>query len=321
MYSLANLFFFTGENEYAVSSEIHRWKEGFRDKHGLENLLVFDGASVTLSAVLDAVETLPFIAEKRLVVIEGVPKFSREEMETLAESIHPQTVAVIVEPEPDKRLSAVKTLEKLAEVKRFPLLKHPELIAWMIAQATDGGAVMSAASASALLGIVGDDQRTLETEIRKLALYAFGRDITLQDIEAVSIPSGTQVIWKLTDLIGSGKSVDALKFLRNRLERGEDPYGMWSILLNMVKNLVLVHVAFSEGVKSERGIADAFSLHPMSVRGVMSLARSLPPAKVVRLLNWAADADQKLKSGGFHYSVDRPEELIALAERVILSCA
>jgi DNA polymerase III delta subunit len=129
------------------------------------------------------------------------------------------------------------------------------------------------------------------------------------------------VIWKLTDLIGSGRSIDALRFLRSRLERGEDPYGMWIILLNMVKNLVLVQSAFAEGITTERSIGEAFGVHPFSIRGILPLARILSREKVQELLCWVVNADIRLKSGGYHYSADRPQELVALTERLILSCA
>jgi DNA polymerase-3 subunit delta len=318
---LSNFFFFTGENEYAVSREIMRWKEAFVAKHGMENLLLFDGGSLKLSDLLDAVETLPFIAEKRLVIVDGVPKFDRHEMEMLPGRIHPQTVAVIMDPSPDKRLSAVKALEKVAEVKRFPLLRRPELMMWLRTEIAQEGGSISQGAILALLDTVGEDQRVLSNELRKLILFVAGREITESDVETLSVPSGTQVIWKLTDLIGSGRATEALLFLKNRLERGEDPYGMWVILLNMVKNLVLVQAAIKEGITTERSIGEAFGVHPFSIRGILPLARILSHEKVCDLLQWVTDADIRLKSGGYHYSADRPQELVALTERVILACA
>lgn len=318
---MENLFFFTGGNEYAITREIQRWKQRFALKHGEENFLTLRGREASLSRLLDAVETMPFIAEKRLVVIEGVPKLDREGLEQFSSSIHPQTVVVIVDPKPDKRLGVVKELERQAEMRHFPPLPPLGLLQWITEQAKKEGAAISDATARALIAMVGEDQWTLESEISKLALYAKNGEITVAYIEIVCVPSGTQVLWHLTDLIGNKKSHEALRFLERRLERGEDPYGIWTILLNMVKNLMIVAAAMEAGHQSERSIADATGLHFLAVRGVMPLARGMPLKRVRELVDFAADADLQLKSGGYHYSAEHPEEVIALAERMILSCS
>jgi DNA polymerase-3 subunit delta len=315
-----NLFFFTGENEYALSKEVTRWRRAFVSKCGEENLLILKGREANLSTLLDAVGTMPFIAEKRLVLIEGVPKLDREDFDNFCERIHPQTVVAVIDPKPDKRLGIVKELEKKAETKRFKLLKPAELIEWMKAEARFLDTVLSETVAKALISIVGEDQWTLNSEIKKVALRAKG-EITLSDIEILAVPSGSQVVWRLTDLIGNRKPLEALAFLNHRLERGEDVYGVWTILLNMIKNLALVAAAIESGIQGERAITDATGIHPFSVRGILVLARSMPIDRIRELVNWAAEADVQLKSGGYHYSAEHPEEVIALAERMILACS
>jgi len=317
---MENLFFFTGENTYALTRELLRWKQSFREKYGDENLLSIQGKTATLSELLDAVETMPFIAEKRLVILEGIPKIEREQFERFQSSIHPQTIVAIVDSKPDKRLGVVKDVERTAQTKRFPILKPAELIEWMKAQAKAEESSIDFPAAKALLDIVGEDQWTLEAELKKLALFAQG-EIKETHVEALAVPSGSQVLWRLTDLIGNRQTNEALAFLRHRLDRGEDPYGIWTILLNMVKNLALVAAAQEAGHRDERSIATEVGLHFLAVRGVLSLARALPRERIRTLVDWVADADIQLKSGGYHYSAEHPEEVIALAERMVLSCA
>ncbi len=317
--SVQNLFFFKGENQYALSKEVLRWKQNFIAKHGIENFLLLSGKGTSLSDLLDAVETMPFIAEKRLVVLEGVPKIQKEEFQRFKEGIHPQTVVVIADAKPDKRLTVVKEIEKASEVKEFPLLSSLDLLHWLKDEAMKEGATLADAAAKVLVDIVGDDQWMLESELKKLVLFS-GGSISVQDIELLAVPSGTQVLWRLTDLLGGKQPIEALKFFRRRIERGEDPYGMWSVLLNLMKNLALVVAALDAGIKTERTIADETHLHFFAVRGVLPLARSLPIARLKELIDWAAEADIQLKTGGHHYSAEHPEEVVALAERLMLAC-
>lgn len=315
---LDNLYFFTGENSYALTKELRRWRQAFASKHGQENLHVLQGKSAMYSEILDAVAVLPFIAEKRLVIVEGIPKIEKDDFADLLRGIHPQTVVAFVESKPDKRLSVVKELEKQAQVKSFPSLSDAELRSWVLAELASLGASIRPTALSTLLSCVGSDQWTLQTELQKLSIAVGGSTIEPSHVELHCIPSGSQVVWRLTDLIGSGRANEALIFLRHRLERGEDPYGLWVILLSMIKNLTLVFAALQEGAREERGIATATGLHFMSVRGVLPLAKSMTMQRIRQLVDGASQADIALKSGGYHYSSEKPHELIALTERLIL---
>ncbi len=314
-----NLHFFVGENIYALEMELKRWKTHFSEKHGPENLLTIKGKESSVSDILDAVATMPFIAEKRLVIIEGVPKIEKEDFPSILKNIHPQTVVVIVDAKPDKRLGIVKEIEKAAELKRFDSLSPAELSQWIRSLVQKLGVSIAPDAQKLLLSIVGDDQWTLLSELQKIAAYADG-EIRREHVEMLAVSSGSQVIWRLTDLVGSKKSGEALEFLRYRLERGEDAYGMWSILLNMIMNLGLVSAAVQTGLRDERSLTSATGLHPFAIRGLLPLARSLDEPKLKQLIDWAAAADIQLKTGGYHYSAEHPHEVIALTERMILMC-
>ncbi len=314
-----NFYFFTGENDYALTRELSRWKQEFSLKHGSENLLILKAKDCTVSDLLDAVSTMPFIAAMRLVILEGVPRIDKEDFQSMRESIHPQTLLVIAEAKPDKRLGIVKEVEKSAELKRFPLLSAPALHAWILSHVRECGSTITPEGETSLLSIVGIDQWTLHSELQKLAAFS-GGNISEDHVEAVAVPSGSQIIWRFTDLIGAKKAEEALLFLRHRIERGEDPYGLWSILLNMVKNLAIVYAAVQEGTDDERGVSRVTGIAPFVVHPLLPLARSMDAERIKSLVDWAAEADIRLKTGGYHYSADRPGEVIALTERAILMC-
>ncbi len=314
------LHLFTGENDYALTREVIRWKQGFSRKHGAENLLVLRGKDATLSGLLDAVAIMPFIAEKRLVLIEGLPRIDKEDFKTFVDGIHPDVITAIVEPSLDKRLGVTKVVLELAQVKEFPLPSPKDLKTWAKGIVAAEKATISENALTLLFDIVGSDQWMLEGELKKLALFASGGEILPAHVEAMAVPSGEQVVWRLTDLIG-GKNIEgALAFLRGRLERGEDAYGLWVVLLNMVKNVVLVWSGLDAGLRDERSISAAFGMHFLSVRGILPLVRSLDRRRIEKLVAWTTDADLALKTGGHHYSAERQNELIALNERTILLC-
>lgn len=312
-----NLYFFTGLNIYALSREVQRWKRNFLLKHGSENLQVLQSKDCSLSDILDAVSVMPFIAEKRLVVMEGMPKIEKEDFPGIVSSIHPQTIVLIVDSKPDMRLGLVKEIQKHAEMKSFPLLSDQELLRWIRTTVVAFGSSITPDAEKHLLSIVGSDQWMLESEISKLAA-ASGGEIGIREVELLAVPSGSQIVWQLTDCIGSKQPLEALAFFKRRIERGDDPYGMWTVLLSMIKNLTLVFAAVEDGMRDERSVAGATGLHFMQVKGLLPLAKSMSHMHMRSLVNYATEADIQLKSGGYHYSADHQGEVIALGERVIL---
>ena len=159
----------------------------------------------------------------------------------------------------------------------------------------------------------------LSGELDKLAVAGTG-EISVAAVDLLCIPSGSQVVWRLTDLIGNRKPAEAIRFFCDRLERGEEPYGMWVILLNMIKNIGAIRMCIDAGVGDEHSISKATGVHFLGVRSLLSLVRSMDHARVKMLLNWAAATDIGLKTGQLKYTAEHPGELIAVAERAILAC-
>ncbi|MEK7218763.1 MAG: DNA polymerase III subunit delta, partial [Patescibacteria group bacterium] len=237
------LYYFTGGNAFAVRKEKRKWQKQFEEKHGTANLLVLQQQDVTFRALLDEVSVAPFIAEKRLLIIEGTPSFTKEEVEQLPGAIHPDCVVVIADAAPDKRLSAVKALLKAAHVKEFPPLQTKPILKWMAAYATALGCSFATGAAEELLSVAGEDQDALAQEMQKIALYTGKRPITKEDVAALAVPSGEREIWKLTNLLGEGKGEEALQYATAMITRGEDPFSLWNILLWMLRMLVTVTAA------------------------------------------------------------------------------
>ncbi len=315
-----NFFLFTGENNYALTQEIIRWKHGFIEKYGQENFMYLHGPIQSLSDILDAVSVLPFIAEKRLVLCEGVPKIDKQQFATVLDSLHPQTLFLLYTPKLDKRLAITKDLEaKAGETKIFKPLPPARLQAWAMQHVKQKNGSIEPAAWTQLLRIAGDDQWTLSNELDKLIAYR--PNITLADVEMLAVPSGSQVVWRLTDLIGSRKMKEALWFFTDQLERGEDAYGMWVILLNMLKNLAAIRVCIDAGVSGDDAIAQASGVPFFGVRSMMPFARSADIGKVRGMVEWACDADIGLKTGGYKYTAEHTGEIEALAERVIVGCS
>jgi DNA polymerase-3 subunit delta len=315
-----NIFYFTGENVHAVREEQSLWESRFMSKHGAENLLRLSSVDMTYRVLLDEISSAPFIAEKRLVVVTGTPSFSKEEVELLPRSIHPDCILVFVDARPDKRLASVKALQKISTLKEFPLLKGAALRQWALQMANDQQSTLDNGAWEALVGLVGEDQDMLTQEISKLCLFASGRSITRQDVEKICIPSGEQEIWTLTSLFAERRRLETLRYARQLQDRGEDPYSVWSILLWMLRSILLVTAAAKDGERNIGTIVSKTHVSFQTVRQLLPLTRNTSVEKLSSIVCWAADAERDLKTGGYRATKEKPQELAALIDRLIFLC-
>ena len=308
----------TGENAYALLAEKRRWIEEFSKKHGPDNIVRLDAKGLTIRDLLDEVGVMPFLSEKRLVIVDGVPKSTKEEMQALEASIHPATVLLFADPAPDKRLGGVKQLMAIAAAKTFPAVKGPKLLQWIGAEAQRLGMAMERGAAELLVERLGDDQGAIATELEKLRFAVAGRALTPEDVDLHTIPTDEGVVWTMTDLVSAGKKKEALSYARRLLERGSDAYGLWAILLSMLKNVVLVRAAVDDKMTSPKDIAERTGIHPFALRSVQSYASACRREELEGMVSWAVESDVQLKTGGYRATDESPQELHALIERFLL---
>ena len=316
---MQNVFLFTGENAFALRQERQRWQAEFTAKHGPENLLVLDGSQVSLRSILDDVSVLPFIAEKRLVIIHGLPKFTKEEMRVLLDAVHPACVLLFCDAAPDRRLSGTKEILASATVKQFAPLTGRSLVDWLESQCRQHGSALEGTASEMLLRIVGDDQEMLAQEVEKLSLFSRGT-ITADHVSTLAVPSGEREVWELTTLLSSSDRPGALAYARMLLKSGEEPFSLWNILLWLLRSLTAVTLCVSEGERNPAKIASLAGVPFPTAKMLLSLAKGMPVEELHRLISWAVRTDIDLKTGGYRATAESPQELLALIDDLIIRC-
>src|SRR3989344_583118 len=312
------LFLFTGENSFALSEELYRWKSSFLAKHGEANFQILDGKTCTWMELLAEIHAAPFLSEKRLVLVEGMPtKIEKEEFETLPTGLHPATILTFVEGEPDKRKSVTKFLLKEATVKTFSPLTLKQLVPWILSLAREHGATMDERTAAHLVSVVGTDQWHLKNECLKLLSYV-AENPKLEDIDRVCLPSEKHTVWRMSDLIGKGDALGALQFVRTLNEQGEDAFALWNIYLWIMKNLATLWIFSHEKNLSLPSLVKESGVPFPSAQALLPLTKKFSKQEMHSIVKQVTESDEALKTGGIKATTGEQGELLALLERQIL---
>lgn len=180
-----------------------------------------------LAAVLDDLRTLPFLGDRRLVIVEDADDFVSAHREALEEYLDAPSstgsLMLLVKSFPSNtRLAKVVAKVGLAVDCNSP--KGPEVGNFIRDRAKALGRTLDRSAGELMLQWLGNDLARIQSELEKLALYTQGRTtITANDVSAVVVATAGVNPWALTDALADGDAKTALTVLSGMLtQRGEE---------------------------------------------------------------------------------------------------
>ena len=300
---LPSVLLFRGEDQVQKREALSALRKALLPE-GLEDLNETILEDPDADAIIAAAETLPFMADRRLVMIRDYPPLvGRKEPEDRLLDYLPQAPAsavilfFCVQPV-DRKKKLCKILEKLGGDVDFEPLKGPALTSFVVRAFRDLGRKCSERTADYLIFTSGSDTAVLQSEIAKIA--AFHPEVpavSSDDISALATPSAENHIFRLTDAICAGQADQALTLLRNLLLNGERPEGIIAILLRQFR--LLQHVKIMQYEKrSSADIQTALGLkNSFALQSWLTQAKSFTGGQVKAAVACCLEADLSAKSG------------------------
>lgn len=255
-----------------------------------------------------AVSTLPFVNDRRVVVLKNVPDLpadTRDRVRAFLES-DPTGVCLVGVGRGSMRGNLYQVWEKRGErvvcelPRKSPRSKQVDFdfARWLAARAkADFGKRMDRRAAAALAE-VGGELQPLYAELEKVAMFVGdAEEIRLEDVEAICVGGTIGTVWEWCDAVGAGRSREALSLLAELMAAGESAYRLVPLLATHFCRLGLVVELGSTDPKRIMEVLPGRSWHAMA-RGLAEQARRHTPESVRRALDLLAEADRMLKSTG-----------------------
>lgn len=278
----------TGPNSYAIAESLRVKTSSF---HG--EVERFDGSELEARHLPDIFMGATLFAPERLVVLREVSsnKAVWNDLEQWIERVPVETEILMVEPSPDKRTRAYKSLQKHATIQEHTEPNEASLRAWLQAHVRQQNVELAPDVLAYLLSYVGHDQWRLRAELEKLLLAE--KPITKELIQDVAEPYSEASAFELLDRAFAGDKERTLVLLAQLRER-EDPYQFFGLLSSQVMALLSLTVA---GARRPDEVARDMGVHPFVLRKLTSVARDMGRDRVAQLVERLARADARIKTG------------------------
>jgi DNA polymerase III subunit delta len=292
----------TGPNDFARHQELKKLVAGFVAEHTDLSLERLDGEEADAARMQGAVQSLPFLTARKLVVLRepGKQKAWAEHIADILKDVAETTDLIIVEPKLDKRLNYYKTLKKETDFKEFNELDGQGLARWASDYVKEQGGALSSSDARLLVDRLGPSQQLLQQELDKLLSY--DPQISKASIELLTERMPQSTVFELLDAAFAGHTKRALELYREQRALKVEPQAIIAMLAWQLHVLAVVKTA---GERSADEVAREAKLNPFVVRKSQGLARNLTLDQLKRLVAELLDIDTKLKT----VSIDADEAL------------
>ena len=288
-----------GEEAYLKHQYKRRLKQALVASDDTMNFSSFEGKDTNPKAIIDLAETLPFFADRRLILIEnsGFFKNSCEELAAYLPELPESTCLVFVEEEIDKRSKMYKAAQKTGSVVEFKKQTDEILIRWILGRLKKEKRNITTPVMQLFLSRTGTDMENIDRELEKLICYTMGKDvIEAADVEAVCVGQTTSKIFEMVNAIAEKNQKKALSLYYDLLALKEPPMRILFLITRQFHILMQVKDLRRLGFDN-KSIASKAGIPEFAVRRNLVQAKSFSMKELRAALEDGVRAEEDTKTG------------------------
>ena len=296
--SFASEYLLYGDERYMLKLYLNRLLGALGASDDNMNYTKIEGKQAE-DKIIEICETMPFFADKRVVLIED-SGFFKEKSDKLADYFAkpPEYLIVIfAENAIDKRSRLYKSVAKFDRVIEFKTLDEKDITALVLSELKKNGKKIRKPALETFLNGAGTDYGYISCELEKLISYAGEKEeITEEDIHEICSPQTENRIFDMISDMAAGRKNLALKAYRDLILLKEPPMKMLALMERQFRQLLDIKQLMSMG-QGERMIVETLKIHPYAVKKSIPLARKYKESELREMLEEAVRCDEEIKSG------------------------
>lgn len=296
---LKQIYLLCGDEAYLRRQYRDRIKDALMGGGDLMNLHCFEGKGIVPGEVIDLAETMPFLAERRVLVIEN-SGFFKKGGETLAEYLaEPASTAyfVFVESEIDKRSKLYKAVAAKGRIIDCKTPDEAMLKRWILELFTKEGKKIAQRDLDFFLEKTGSDMENIRSEVEKLICYCMDKDaVTAQDMEEICVRQVNSRIFDMVDAVADRRQRRAMDLYYDLLTLKEPPMRILFLIARQFNLLLQVKELRNKGY--DAGVIGAkVGLAGFIARKYVAQAAKFKETELKKALKDCVEAEEAVKTG------------------------
>ncbi|MBS1250678.1 MAG: putative protein YqeN [Chloroflexi bacterium] len=302
------IYLFYGDDEYALQGAANMLKAKVAQSGSVDmNVTTLDGSTTTLEKLTSITHVMPFLAERRAVILVNPLALSkgsgqRKKFLSALETIPPSTACML---KVERDLKPSHWLLKWAReqggrvfVKAYPLPKGHNMTRWIQDKARESGGEFSRQGAARLAVLVNENPRMAAKEIEKLLAYAnYERPVTAEDVDALTPDVRPGDVFAMVDAIGYRNSEKATRML-HRLLAESHPLQLYGMIIRQFRLLIQVREELDKNPRANyQDIAKKMGSHPYPIKKIIPQTRFFTLKSLEKIYHQLLETDEDIKTG------------------------
>ena len=288
-----------GEESYLKKFYKEKLRHAIVSADDTMNYAYYEGKGVNPNEIIDLAETLPFFAERRLIILEntGFLKTASPELAEYLASMPESTSMIFIENEVDKRGKLYKAIQ--ANGRAVELIRQDEvtLLRWIAGLAKKEGKQMTESAVRYFLAKVGMDMENIQKELEKLFCYTLDKaEITIDDIEEICTEQITNRIFDMVNAVAEKEQRKALDYYNDLLALKEPPLRILFLLSKQFETLLEVKSLEQKGA-GKKEIAEKIGKPPFVVTKCQMQTRAFTIKSLRDIIEDSVEIEENIKTG------------------------
>ena len=236
------IYLLYGEEAFLKNSYKNRLKEAIIGDDTM-NFARFEGKGLDVNELIRLADTMPFFAERRLILIEdsGFFKSASDALVQYLPSMPDTTILLFVESEVDKRNRLYKKVKDMGYAAELNRQDSAQLARWAGGILAREQKKITSRTMDLFLSMTGDDMENIRMELEKVISYTLGRDvITDEDVMAVCTVQVTNRIFDMVAAIVNRQTRKAMDLYEDLLTLKEPPMRILFLIARQFNQLLQV---------------------------------------------------------------------------------
>lgn len=294
-----SVYLLYGEEAYLKKQYKEKLRNAMLSPDDTMNYAYYEGKGINVNEVIDLAETLPFFAERRLIIMEdtGLFKSSSAELADYLKEMPDTTSMIFIETEVDKRNKLYKAVQSKGRAVELGKQDETTLIRWVAGFMKREGKNVSESTVRHMLAKVGTDMENIQKELEKLFCYTMDKDsITIEDVEAICTTQITNQIFDMVNAVADKQQKKALQYYYDLLALKEPPMRILFLLARQFKQLLEVKDMEQKGY-GRKEIAEKVGLNPFVVGKYQTQAKAFQAKELRSIIEDSVDTEECVKTG------------------------
>lgn len=288
-----------GEERYLRRQYRERLQKALCGDGDTMNTHFYQGKNIVVGEIIDLAETLPFLAERRVIFIanSGLFKSGGEQLAEYLAAPCETAFLVFTESEVDKRSKLFKAVQSKGYAAEFAVQDEKTLMRWAAGVLAKDNKRITESTVQLLLSKTGTDMDNIQMELEKLVCYCMDREVvTDADVEAVCTTRIGNHIFDMINAIADRQQKRALDLYYDLLALKEPPMRILFLIARQCNMLLQAKELKSRGYDN-RTVGSRLGVAPFIASKYLNQAAKFKAAALRTAVERCVEAEEAVKTG------------------------